>query len=198
MKIYQEIKANIDDKSSILEIFQLFVSENMVEHIVRETNNYYTTKTIPRHSRLMAWKNTTVTEMYRYFALSMLMSRVNKVSIEEYWSTELLRTKSFPTIMTKDRYKSLLQMLHFHDNNETTNQDALIKIRIIIDRLRNSFSIAFYPYKYLCIDENLLLFKGRCFFKQFIPSKRSRFGIKSYVILDISKILLFIVEHARI
>lgn len=30
----------------------------------------------------------------------------------------------------------------------------------------------------------MLLFKGRCFFKQFIPSKRSRFGIKSFVICD--------------
>ena len=180
------IKANIDDKSSILEIFQLFFSENMVEHIVRESNNYYTTKTVrSRHSRLMAWKNTTVTETYRFFALSMLMSRVKKVSIEEYWSTdELLRTESFPRIMTKDRYISLLQMLHFHDNNETTNQDVLMKIRSIIDRLRNSFSRAFYPYKYLYIDESLLLFKGRCFFKQFIPSKQSRFEIKSYVICD--------------
>ncbi|XP_017792764.1 PREDICTED: piggyBac transposable element-derived protein 4-like [Habropoda laboriosa] len=175
------IKANIDDKSSILEIFQLYFSEN-----IGVSNNYYTTKTVrSRHSRLMTWKNTTVTKMYRFFALSMLLSRVKKVSIEEYWSNdELLRTESFPRIMTKDRYKSLLQMLHFHDNNETTNQDMLIKIRSIIDRLRNSFSRVFYPYKYLCIDESLLLFKGRCFFKQYIPSKRSRFGIKSYVICD--------------
>ena len=66
------IKANIDDKSSILEIFQLFISENMLEHIVRESNAYYTTKTISsKHSRLLAWKNTTVAEMYRFFALSM-------------------------------------------------------------------------------------------------------------------------------
>jgi len=40
------IKANINDKSSILEIFQLFFPENMVEHIVREINTYYTTKTV--------------------------------------------------------------------------------------------------------------------------------------------------------
>ena len=79
----------------------------MVEHIVRESNAYYATKTISsKHSRLLAWKNATVAEMYRLFALSMLMSRVKKVSIEEYWSTdELLRMESFPSIMTKDRYK---------------------------------------------------------------------------------------------
>ncbi|KAK2575766.1 hypothetical protein KPH14_003655 [Odynerus spinipes] len=179
------IKANINNKSTILEIFQLFFSEDMLEHIVRESNNYYTAQNIDsRHSRLISWKNTTVTEMYRFFAVSMLMSRTKKLSIDEYWSTdELIRTECFPKIMTRDRYVSLLQMLHFH-NNETTNQDALIKIRSIIDRLRNPFSRAFYPNKHLCIDESLLLFKGRCFFKQYIPSKRSRFGIKSYVICD--------------
>lgn len=103
------IKAIIDDKSSILEIFQLFFSENMLKHIVGKTNNYYTTKT--SHSKcswLIAWKNT-VSEIYRFFALSMLISRVRKLSIDEYWSTdELLGTENFPRIMKKDRYISLL------------------------------------------------------------------------------------------
>lgn len=75
-------------------------------------------------------------------------------------------------------------MLYFHNNGETTNQDALIKIRSIIDRLRNSFSWSFYPYQHLCIDENLLLFKGQCFSKHFIPSKQRKFEIKSFVVYD--------------
>lgn len=123
--------------------------------------------------------------MYRFFALSMIISRVRKLSIDEYWSTdELLRTENFPRIMKKDRYISLLQMLYFHDNSETTNQNALIKIRSIIDRLRNSFSQLFYPYQHLCIDESLLLFKGRRFSRHFIPSKRRKFEIKSFVVYD--------------
>lgn len=36
----------------------------------------------------------------------------------------------------------------------------------------------------MCIDENLLLFKDRLSFKQFIPSKRNRFGIKSFIACD--------------
>lgn len=115
----------------------------------------------------------------------MLISRVKKLSIDEYWSTdELLGTENFPRIMKKDRYISLLQMLYFHDNGETTNQDALIKIQSIIDRLQNSFSRSFYPYQHLCIDENLLLFKGQCFSKHFIPSKQRKFEIKSFVVYD--------------
>lgn len=152
-----------------------------------ESDKYYTTKISHSNcSRLIAWKNTTVNEMYRFFALSMLMWRVKKLSIERYWSTdELTRAESFPRIMKKrNRYISRLQMLYFCDSNETTNWDALRKIQSTIDRLRNSFSRASYPYQHLCIDENLLLSKGRRFCKQFIPSKRSRFGIKSFVICN--------------
>lgn len=50
--------------------------------------------------------------------------------------------------------------------------------------LRKSFSDAFHPYQDLCIDESLMLYKGRLSFKQYIPSKRSRFGIKSCMLCD--------------
>lgn len=65
------------------------------------------------------------------------------------------------------------------------NHDPIIKIRYIVEQLRTSFKSAFYPFEKLCIDESLLKFKGRYYFKQFVPSKRSRFGIKSFVLCDI-------------
>jgi len=40
------------------------------------------------------------------------------------------------------------------------------------------------PYQNLSIDESLILHKGRLLFKQYIPSKRSRFGIKTFSIVD--------------
>lgn len=49
---------------------------------------------------------------------------------------------------------------------------------------RQNFSKNLAPFRNLCIDESLLLFKGQLGFKQFIPSKRSRFGIKLYVLCD--------------
>ena len=39
-------------------------------------------------------------------------------------------------------------------------------------------------HKNLCIDESLMLWKGRLAFKQYIPSKRHRFGIKSFELVD--------------
>jgi len=66
----------------------------------------------------------------------------------------------------------------------TTDDDPTMKIRYIFDKLKTSFKTVSYQYEKLCIDESLLLFKGRCYFKQYILSKRSRFGIKSFVLCD--------------
>jgi len=63
------------------------------------------------------------------------------------------------------------------------NGDRLHKIREICDMLRGSFRNALYLFQDLCIGESLLLYKGRSF-KQYIPSKRNRFGIKSFVLCD--------------
>ena len=37
------------------------------------------------------------------------------------------------------------------------------------------------PEREISVDETLVLFKGRLFFKQYLPAKRSRFGIKVYM-----------------
>ncbi|XP_017889204.1 piggyBac transposable element-derived protein 4-like, partial [Ceratina calcarata] len=127
---------------------------------------------------------TTLSEIYCFFSVSFLMTRNKKLSLGEYWSRDkLLRSDIFGEIMPRDRYFKLLSMLHFNQNITSTN-DKLYKIRNVIDMLRKNFSKSFYPYQKLCIDESLLLYKGRLSFKQYIPSKRSRFGIKSFILCD--------------
>ncbi|XP_050456469.1 piggyBac transposable element-derived protein 4-like [Cataglyphis hispanica] len=148
-----------------LDVFQLFFSEGLISHIAEETNNYYKfvieNTTFKTYSRINTWKDTSICEMYAFLALTMLMPRVKKLDLKEYWSTDgTLKTDVFRRTMARDRYMMLLQMLHFNDNN-VQSDDPLIKIRPIIDILKNSFSQSFYPYKDLCIDESLMLFKGR-------------------------------------
>ncbi|KAL6418516.1 hypothetical protein ACFW04_012036 [Cataglyphis niger] len=153
-----------------------------------QTNNYFKyvqqCTAYKKNSRLVNWKDASVPEMYVFLCISMLMPRSKKLTLNEYWSMdELLKSDIFRKLMARDRYMVLLQMLHFNDNN-TASDDPLVKIQPVIDKLKVSFSQSFAPYKYLCIDESLLLYKGRCYFKQYIPSKRSRFGIKLFLLCD--------------
>ncbi|KAK1125280.1 hypothetical protein K0M31_020471 [Melipona bicolor] len=175
------IKASVDRQSSILDIFQIFFSEKLTEFIVEQSNKYYENGT---RGDVNNSNVTTVPEMYNFLAVTMLMARMQKTSLSEYWSKDkLIRTESFEEIMSKDRYTLLLKILHFCDNN-IEHYDPIMKIRHILEKLKTCFKTAFYPYEKLCIDESLLLFKGRCYFKQYILSKKSRFGIKSFVLSD--------------
>jgi len=46
------------------------------------------------------------------------------------------------------------------------------------------------PFENLVIDESLLLWKGRLSFKQFIRTKRHRFGIKFFILCDVETDLI--------
>jgi len=173
---------DINFSSAILDYFQLFFSPDLVDFIVDKTNNYWV------HTVSVDVPNikigTTLDELYCFLACTLLMSRNKKLRLSEYWSRDkLLKTDIFSEIMRRDRYLILLKMLHFVDNAQQSS-DRLQKISSISSRLQKSFENSFYPFQNLCIDESLLLFKGRLSFKQYIPAKRSRFGIKTYVLCD--------------
>ncbi|KAG8238671.1 hypothetical protein J437_LFUL018385 [Ladona fulva] len=133
---------------------------------------------------LQAWKDTANEEMYRFLGIAMLMPRARKLALHEYWSREaLVKTPIFGEFMSRDRYLTILRMLHFSDNIPNSG-DRLHKIRPVVDYLRATFRHTLVPFQNLCIDESLMLFKGRLFFKQYIPSKRNRFGVILFVICD--------------
>ncbi|CAK9816234.1 PiggyBac transposable element-derived protein 4 [Anthophora plagiata] len=172
---------NIIRSAKVIEYFELFVSEEFVQLIVTETNQYWCKK---NNNNMKNSEGTVLSELYCFFAVSFLMTRNKKLSLVEYWSVDkLLRSDIFGEIMSRDRYFKLLEMLHFNHDDGPIN-DRLCKIRKITDMLRKKFSQTFQPYQQLCIDESLLLYKGRLSFKQYIPSKRSRFGIKSFILSD--------------
>jgi hypothetical protein len=177
----------IDDNNP-LDYFCLIFNNTLMEKIVEETNRYNLYRMQQRSLSETRSKaiDTTVSEMFTFLALYMLMSHTKKNRIKDYWSTEpLIATPIFGSIMNRNRFLLLLQFLHFNDNEHQSTNDKLYKIKPIIDHLRERFGQILVPYQSLCIDESLILWKGRLSFKQYIPSKRSRFGIKLYVLCDV-------------
>ncbi|GFX49480.1 piggyBac transposable element-derived protein 4 [Trichonephila clavipes] len=101
----------------------------------------------------------------------------------------MLETPFFRTVMPRDRFLNLLRYLHFEDNNNVPDKtaldyDRLWKLRYVFDSLNNSFQNIYNPSEELAIDEVIVSFKGRVIFKQYIPKKRKRFGIKLYKVVD--------------
>ncbi|XP_015185818.1 PREDICTED: piggyBac transposable element-derived protein 4-like [Polistes dominula] len=165
------LRDDIKFSSSVLDYFEIFFSSELVNFIVDKTNNYWAhtvNDNISNHNI-----GTTVNELYSFLACTLLMSRNKKLRLSEYWSRDrLLKSDTFTDIMSRYRYLTILQKLHFVNHNEKSS-DRLHKISSVYNKLQKSFKDSFSPFQNLCIDESLLLFKGRLSFKQYISSKRS-------------------------
>ncbi|KAJ8950559.1 hypothetical protein NQ318_015692 [Aromia moschata] len=86
------------------------------------------------------------------------------------------------------RFEAIHQNLHFSNNDEFDEAShpnpRLNKIWPVYDCLVTKFREAITPEKYIAIDESLLLYKGRLGWIQYIPLKRARFGIKTYMLCE--------------
>ena len=86
--------------------------------------------------------------------------------------------------MSRNRFQAILEFLHFNDNSQydvnDPHRNKLFKIRPVVEDLVQKFKTVYTPERNVAIDEELLLWKGRLGFKQYIPNKRSRFGIKMF------------------
>ncbi len=136
--------------------------------------------------KMARWVPTTIKEMYLFLMAVLLMGVIKKPSLRHYWSTDpLLQTPFFATLFSQDRFLLLLLCLHFTNSAQVSHHDPLHKIKCIFTAITSSFRRVFVPYKDLCVDESLMKWKGRLAFRQYITTKRSRFGVKFFGLCDV-------------
>ena len=179
----------VDENGKELDFWEALMSDDILSKIVIETNNYaiYVKEnhTIYPHSRIQRWKSTNISELKVFFALLFLMPLNKKHVISDYWKNDpLIKTPLWGKYMRIDRFLLLHSMLHFADNNKPSETDRLWKVRDVFEMFTANYKKYFVPFQKLVIDESLVLFKGRLVWKQYIPSKRHRFGIKIFVLCD--------------
>lgn len=99
--------------------------------------------------------------------------------------------------MSEKRFRFLLRCLRFDDirtRNEGREIDKFTPIREVFETFVATFQNNFISSEYLTIDEQLLAFRGRCSFKQYIPSKPARYGVKMYALVDAKTVYTFNLE----
>ncbi|XP_050697765.1 piggyBac transposable element-derived protein 4-like [Eriocheir sinensis] len=178
-----------DDQARECDYFRAFVDNEILDFIAAQSNDYYHYKYPPGaflwpFSKVRQWVDTTRDELIVFFALIMLMPLCKRLNRQEYWRNDNLSIPLFRKYITRDRFSLLSKFLHFADNNHPSNSDPIWKVRDVFRMILSRFSKYFDPFQKMVIDESLVLFKGRLSFKQYIPTKRHRFGIKLFVLCD--------------
>jgi hypothetical protein len=134
------------------------------------------------------WKKMEREELLCYIGL-MLLSGVYKARDEpvaQLWSTDSGRPL-FSKSMPRTRFTNIARVLRFDDaasRRQRRETDKLAPIRDVFDMWEKTLEDAFVPFENVTCDEQLLTFRGRCPFKQYIPSKPGKYGIKLWMLSD--------------
>jgi len=165
---------------SEMDAFKLLHTPEMLDIIGRETNREGERKVAewnaanPENTK--QWKSTCVTEIQAVIGLVMLagLHRGRLEPLEALWSARNGRP-IFTAVMSLKRFKSLRRAT-----------DKLAAFRDIWEMFLAQLPKLFIPGTDITVDEQLVSFRGRCSFCQFMPNKPAKYGIKIWWACDAS------------
>lgn len=182
------VKATAKNANTERECWALFITPDMVEHIVRCTN-IYITKMREKYSRERDCRDTDISEMYAFLGL-LYMAGVKKaqyLNTKELWDVDGTAPDCFRLTMSRERFHILIRALRFddiNDRNERKKIDNLAHIRQVFDQFVSKCKENYQVGEYCTIDEMLEGFRGRCKFRQYIANKPAKYGLKIYALVD--------------
>ncbi|XP_046684891.1 piggyBac transposable element-derived protein 4-like [Homalodisca vitripennis] len=169
--------------------FNLLLDTVFLENIIRQTNLYalelFCGPTTTPASRITKWKDLVLAELRTFLGLLLLTGNVRLNRLNDYWKTHrLLNFPMFKEYMSRDRFLGILRCLHYSrvdtpDHPEPANNRSF-KIQNIVEYFNNKMRQIYYPDRELTIDEEMVLWRGRLVFRQYVKGKRHKYGIKIY------------------
>jgi len=87
----------------------------------------------------------------------------------------------------KFRFKYLANKICYDDlTTRATRANAnkkFFKFQEVFDYIKSKLVNSFEPGENLCVDETLNAFRGRCSFRQYMPNKPNKYGIKLWTLV---------------
>ena len=186
----QQINANVPVEATSDFYYSLLFTDELIDLIVRETNKNARAKLVNKPERLAKWQDTTQTEMKAFFGITVIMGINSLPQLALYWSTDIfLGNAGIQSVMTKNRFEELTQYLHFSDTRTEPkrgepNYDRLYKVRSVLNSVLEKTKRTYEPSKCISVDEGMIAFKGRLAFRQYLPAKPTKYGIKVWMAAD--------------
>lgn len=173
-----------------IEYVRKFLTDEMLQHICDESNKYAVQNNPDRP--LVLDKD----ELEQFIGILYMISIVKMPSTRLYWSQEFYFGK-IADIMTINRFEKIKSCLHCNDNMQRPSNctNKLYKLQPIIDMLKDSFSSLRHE-EMLCIDEQVVPFKGMSSLKQYNPQKPKKWGYKFYVLSGVDGLIHNFEIHA--
>ena len=171
-----------------VDFFRLFITVELLREICEHTNSYGWL-TIGEKSyygdKDGAWKETHPEEIEKLIALILYCGLVKVSSFHRYWSTKSLYHGLWArSIMSRDRFKALIGMLHVVDPGAEDGHDKLRKVTGFLQFFKEKCKSLYQPFQHVAIDERMVKSKHRSGIRQYIKNKPTKWGIKLWVLAD--------------
>ena len=182
------VKGPARNLRTIVDIWKCFFDEEILNMIVSNTNLFITQQEYDRQQYRTA-RPTDLIEIKALLGLLYLAAvrKTNHLNATNLWSSNGTSIEMFRLTMSLERFRFLLRHIRF-DNKATRLQrqktDKLATIRDLFELFIANCKSTYTPSQYTTIDEKLEAFRGRCSFRQYIPSKPNKYGIKIYALVD--------------
>lgn len=169
---------------TIIGAFQICLTNEILDIIIHCTNEY------GQEVIGQQWVDTSRDEFFSFLGLLILAGvyRGRHEPIIHLWNSENGRP-IFSQTMSRNRFQTLCKCLRFdskHDREQRRERDKLAPIRDVHDKFAARCRAAYKPGINVCVDEQLVVFRGRCPFKVYIPSKPGKYGIKVWTCADVN------------
>ncbi|CAM4569943.1 unnamed protein product [Leuciscus chuanchicus] len=134
------------------------------------------------------WRDVDWTDMEAYIGLLLLAGvyRSNNEALSSLWEAETGRA-IFRAVMSLRRFRRLSKVIRFDDRTTRSAQresDKLAPIRDVWNLWVERLPLMCNTGLDITVDECLVPFRGRCSFKQYMPSKPAKYGIKIWAACD--------------
>lgn len=182
------VKGNAKNASTVLQCWESLFDSEILELIVKFTNQYINSIK-DKFARERDAKETDLIEIKAFIGLLYLAGayRGNRQSLEELWGSEGDGIEKFGLVMNIKRFKFIIRCIRFDDlttRAQRKKYDRLAPIRDFFERFVQNCQKSYIPGENVTIDEMLPGFRGRCGFRQYIPSKPTKYGIKTFALTD--------------
>lgn len=104
-------------------------------------------------------------------------------STESLWH-ETKGRPAFRATMSLQRFQILSRVIRFDNRTCRVSNDKLAPIRTLWETWNSNLKRLFNVHENVTVDEQLVPFRGRCPFKQYMPKKPARYGIKIWTLCD--------------
>lgn len=188
--------------STAIQCWKLIITDDMLQDVVKHTNTEIQLKRSvcnDSHTQKCVYYDTSLSELKAFVGLLYLagLSHANRRNVKDLWRSDGCGLEICRITMTLRRFGFLQNCLRFDDKTtrqERKRADNLAAIRSFFENFVSNCQAVYTPSEYMTIDEQLAAFHGCCSFRQCLPNKPSKYGIKIYALVDAKTYYTFNLE----